>query len=57
MNIWIESSSKPTLMIDHFSICRKSGILVELAASLGGSQQPLVDQIIPDNLYNGNHRQ
>jgi hypothetical protein len=44
-------------MIGHFPIFRKSRILFELAASLGGSQQPRVDQIIPDNLRNGNYHQ
>src|SRR5277367_2249875 len=53
MSTWIESSSHPTLMIGHFPIFRKSRILFELAASLGGSQQLRVDQIIPDNLRNG----
>jgi hypothetical protein len=55
MSTWIESSSQPTLMTGHFPIFRKSGIPFELAASLGGSQQPRVDQIILDNLRNGNY--
>lgn len=57
VSTWIESSSQPTLMIGHFPIFRKSRILFELAASLGGSQQLRVDQIIPDNLRNGNYHQ